>query len=171
GHAQPRPARAVAAARGAQAGERLDAPHRELVRPGDESLARPLVPVAARDGQGEGERAGADRRERDPPLLGARAVRDAAPRALEPRGALRRARRHAVLAGRSAPRSDRLEVVESETCRAREVRAAGRRGAGAPPAEARRQTRAVRAAGRRGAWAPPAEARLQTKGTRIEGHR
>src|SRR5207244_9116629 len=37
-----------------------------------------------------------------------------------------------------------------------EVRAAGRRGAGAPPAEARRLTR-LRAAGRRGAGAPPAE--------------
>src|SRR5262245_42042202 len=38
------------------------------------------------------------------------------------------------------------------------VRAAGRRGAGAPPAEARLWI-AVRAAGRRGAGAPPAEAR------------
>ena len=40
------------------------------------------------------------------------------------------------------------------------VRAAGRRGAGAPPAEARLQFRDVRAAGRRGARALPAEARL-----------
>jgi len=40
------------------------------------------------------------------------------------------------------------------------VRAAGRRGAGAPPAEAR-LSMVVRAAGRRGAGAPPAEARLQ----------
>jgi len=39
------------------------------------------------------------------------------------------------------------------------VRAAGRRGAGAPPAEARLLIE-VRAAGRRGAGAPPAEARL-----------
>src|SRR5207249_4035853 len=41
------------------------------------------------------------------------------------------------------------------------VRAAGRRGAGAPPAEARIGKN--RAAGRRGAGAPPAEARLQKK--------
>src|SRR6185436_3832556 len=43
--------------------------------------------------------------------------------------------------------------------RSMDVRAAGRRGAGAPPAEARLWMD-VRAAGRRGAGAPPAEARL-----------
>src|SRR5436309_6354984 len=47
------------------------------------------------------------------------------------------------------------------------VRAAGRRGAGAPPAEAR--LRRTRAAGRRGAGAPPAEARLRR--TRAAGRR
>jgi glutamate-ammonia-ligase adenylyltransferase len=47
------------------------------------------------------------------------------------------------------------------------VRAAGRRGAGAPPAEARLLTE--HAAGRRGAGAPPAEARLLTDDGATDG--
>jgi len=54
-------------------------------------------------------------------------------------------------ARRSAARRHLAEVV----------RAAGRRGAGAPPTEARLQTEVVRAAGRRGAGAPPTEAPLE----------
>src|SRR5438132_13337932 len=42
-----------------------------------------------------------------------------------------------------------------------EIRAAGRRGAGAPPSEASNPE--IRAAGRRGAGAPPSEASIQTR--------
>src|SRR2546421_10200347 len=80
------------------------------MRPRDEPLARPLVPAQARHGQDQGAGTGADRRERDPPLLGPRAVGDAAPRALEPGRALRRARRNALLARRPAPPPRRLEI-------------------------------------------------------------
>src|SRR5438552_1780730 len=50
----------------------------------------------------------------------------------------------------------------AEARRYSEVRAASRRGAGAPPAEARRHSE-VRAASRRGAGAPPAEARRHSE--------
>src|SRR5439155_215632 len=83
-------------ARGAQTRERLDASHRERVRSRDEPLARAVVAEQACDRESEGRRRGADRRERDPALFRPRALGDAAAGALGPRGALRRARRHAL---------------------------------------------------------------------------
>src|SRR6266478_7859439 len=74
--------------------------HRERVRSRDEPLARAVVAEQACDRESEGRRRGADRRERDPALLRPRALGDAAAGALGPRGALRRARRHALLARR-----------------------------------------------------------------------
>jgi len=59
--------------------------------------------------------------------------------------------------GRLFPHVQVLTGTPAELARV-EVRAASRRGAGAPPAEARRYSE-VRAASRRGAGAPPAEAR------------
>ncbi|PYN55049.1 MAG: hypothetical protein DMD94_12970 [Candidatus Rokuibacteriota bacterium] len=59
--------------------------------------------------------------------------------------------------GRLFPHVQVLTGTPAELARV-EVRAASRRGAGAPPAEARRDIK-VRAASRRGAGAPPAEAR------------
>src|SRR5436309_472562 len=59
--------------------------------------------------------------------------------------------------GRLFPHVQVLTGTPAEFARV-EVRAASRRGAGAPPAEARRDIE-VRAASRRGAGAPPAEAR------------
>src|SRR5207249_9792374 len=61
---------------------------------------------------------------------------------------------------RSILGSAEAEAPEPVDEREHAVRAAGRRGAGAPPAEARVLT--GRAAGRRGAGAPPAEARVLT---------
>src|SRR5262249_20766455 len=58
----------------------------------------------------------------------------APPRALEPRRALRRARRHSFLAGRRAPRPGGLGVVKTGPPAGR---AAGRRGGRAPPAAGR----------------------------------
>src|SRR5437016_7334797 len=110
---ESRSASEVAAARGAQAGRRLDAPHLERVRSRDEPLARAVVAPQARGGEVEGGRGGADRGERDPPLLRPRALGDAAAGALGPGGALRRARRHALLAGRPAPGSRRPQIVQT----------------------------------------------------------
>jgi|SRR5207249_2091877 len=59
--------------------------------------------------------------------------------------------------GRLFPHVQVLTGTPAELARV-EVRAASRRGAGAPPAEARRYSE-VRAASRRGAGAPPAEVR------------
>ena len=59
--------------------------------------------------------------------------------------------------GRLFPHVQVLTGTPAELARV-EVRAASRRGAGAPPAEAQRHSE-VRAASRRGAGAPPAEAR------------
>src|SRR5438093_8233120 len=66
--------------------------------------------------------------------------------------------------GAGAPPAEARRSVEG-------VRAAGGRGAGAPPAEARRSIEGVRAAGRRGAGAPPAEARRSIEGVRAAGRR
>ena len=57
----------------------------------------------------------------------------------------------AIVPPKTIPRS------EGKAVRVVEVRAGGRRGAGAPPSEAS-ESDAVRAGGRRGAGAPPSEA-------------
>src|SRR2546430_888350 len=90
-------------------------PHRERVRPRDEPLARAVVAPQARSGEVEGGRGGADRGERDPPLLRPRALGDAAAGALGPGGALRRARGHALLAGRPPPGSPRPQIVPTSS--------------------------------------------------------
>src|SRR5256712_13745439 len=77
--------------------------HRDRVHSRVEPLARAVVAPQARmrEGQGgrrvEGGRGGADRGERDPPLLRPRALGDAAAGALGPGGALRRGRGDALL--------------------------------------------------------------------------
>ena len=63
--------------------------------------------------------------------------------------------------GRLFPHVQVLTGTPAELARV-EVRAASRRGAGAPPAEARRHSE-VRAASRRGAGAPPAEVRRHSE--------
>src|SRR5438309_2878950 len=63
--------------------------------------------------------------------------------------------------GRLFPHVQGLTGTPAELARV-EVRAASRRGAGAPPAEARRHSE-VRAASRRGAGAPPAEVRRHSE--------
>src|SRR5206468_2316033 len=80
-HPQPRPVRQVAAPRGAPPVRRLDAADREPLRRGHQPLARALVPPGLVGAGAPGGRR-APRRDRHPPLLGARAGRDAAAGAL-----------------------------------------------------------------------------------------
>src|SRR5207253_2906266 len=111
-HAQPGPVREVDAARGAPPVRRLDAAHREPLRRGHQPVARALVPPGVGGARADRRRR-VSRRDRHPALLGARAGRDAAARALEPRGPLRRPRRHAVLARRAPAGAGGAQVTSN----------------------------------------------------------
>src|SRR5262252_6237540 len=79
--------------------------------------------------------------------------------------------RRTCTAGRPGRVPPRRLANQGEHHALMEVRAAGRRGAGAPPTEARLSILDVRAAGRRGAGAPPTEARLSILDVRAAGRR